>query len=1452
MAYYGIPTKAIHEQWLGLVQPVGLVVAPAVLTKLELVPNQSTAYISTLQLQLKGLLDEVDGLNDQPVKVVASFQQLATELLDWGEADLVEASALETLPEVVLSEYGETLRPTHGVPKQEGEGLQGLVLDLTQWRDASDTLKPQWGRDFDSPWNPEGNGWDATPQQRFERLLKETEHPIGLLFNGTELRLVHAPRGESSGHITLPLEPMAEVAGRPMLGALEMLLGVDRLFGGNPAQRLPALLAASRKNQNEVSTRLAEQVLEALWELLLGFDAAERLAQDSGRNVLGDLPNSEEGQKHLYGGLITVLLRLVFLLYAEDEELMPRDSLYGQHYSVSALADRLRQERFEHQSAMADRRGAWASLLSLFRLVYDAGGADPAYLPARHGELFDPDAYPFLEGRESDSCYDDGILTNLPRLSDDVVEKVLSKLIWLDGERLSYRALDVEQIGSVYEGIMGFTVHQARGPSVGITCQKSTITVVVDVEQLLAQSGNKREKWLDAQAEVALKLPAKVKEGLKQASSQAELCLALGNRLSPHTPNGLASGSLILQPTAERRRSGSHYTPRALTEPIVAEAFRPWLERCHHKPTAEQILALKVCDPAMGSGAFLVAVCRFLAGWLVQAWERDGYPDDFRQEWDKDNYARRLIAQRCLYGVDKNPFAVNLAKLSLWLVTLSKELPFTFVDHALKCGDSLVGYCVRHIQTAMQEVQLGFLNEQNQIFAQMGMARRESFGDDNLNDEGYDRKKLLLQQQIKATEGLRQAGDLMVAAFFAEKTPKERAKALQLNLSKISGNFHDHELPTEVRRIREELKAGDKGITPFHWDLEFPEVFGDGRKGFDTFVGNPPFAGKNTIAEGSPEGILDWFKQLHPESHGNADLVAHFFRRCFSLLRPGGSLGLIATNTIAQGDTRSTGLRWICLNGGTIYAARKRYKWPGVAAVVVSLVHLIKGAYAGVKLLERRPVDQITAFLFANGGHEDPKPLAANAGKSFVGSYVLGMGFTFDDSGPADDDTPGIPSPIATMERLIAENPKNAEVIFPYIGGEELNSSPTHAHHRYVVDFRDREEDDCRSQWPNLMNALEKKVKPERTRLNPAGRFALREPLPQKWWIHAEKRPALYAAIAGCERVLAISRVGNSISYAFMETSSVFAESLVVFPLHATSYLSVLQGRIHELWARFFASSMKDDVRYSPSDCFETFPLPTALYSTATDISCPAPLNFAASDSSHAASLNSTAAYPTHTDTCQSLEYIGERYIKFRAELMVANNEGLTSTYNRFHDPAETSTELLELRRLHGEMDQAVLNAYGWSDVLTQAIADNPHHTPCGFGLDYLDTEEDAQLPEDLQERIDSGELFFWDAGDALDFQGQLQAYGAISGRRKLPWRYRWPDAVRDDVLARLLALNAERYAEEVALGLHSKAGKQAAKAARAIAGSAATGGQRRGRPPRASQPGDTGANHSEQMGLGL
>ena len=134
------------------------------------------------------------------------------------------------------------------------------------------------------------------------------------------------------------------------------------------------------------------------------------------------------------------------------------------------------------------------------------------------------------------------------------------------------------------------------------------------------------------------------------------------------------------------------------------------------------------------------------------------------------------------------------------------------------------------------------------------------------------------------------------------------------------------------------------------------------------------------------------------ESHGNADLVAHFYRRAFNLVRDGGTFGLIATNTIAQGDTRSSGLRWICEHGGEIYRATKRVQWPGEAAVIVSVLHVAKGPFRGHKALDGASVDNITAFLFHRGGHADPVRLAANAGKSFQGSIVLGMGFTFDDT----------------------------------------------------------------------------------------------------------------------------------------------------------------------------------------------------------------------------------------------------------------------------------------------------------------------------------------------------------------------------------------------------------------------------------------------------------------------
>ena len=332
--------------------------------------------------------------------------------------------------------------------------------------------------------------------------------------------------------------------------------------------------------------------------------------------------------------------------------------------------------------------------------------------------------------------------------------------------------------------------------------------------------------------------------------------------------------------------------------------------------------------------------------------------------------------------------------------------------------------------------------------------------DDNASEQ--ELRKFLDEAQ-RELQSVGRFGDLVLAAFFGGDKTKEREQKRDIYadlLIQQQGDSGDFSL--------ENIKPP---LEPFHWEIEFPEVFERENPGFDAIIGNPPFAGKNTIAKANVAGYIDWLKQMHIESHGNADLVAHFFRCAFNLLRKEGTLGLIATNTIAQGDTRSTGLRWICQNNGTIYGARRRIKWPGEAAVVVSFVHIVKGTYKGLRKLDDQEVETISAFLFHAGGHDDPERLVINAGKSFIGSYPLGMGFTFDDT-----DTKGIATPISEMHRLIEKDPRNQEVIFPYIGGAEVSNSPTHSFHRYAINFYDRDLEEAET-WPDLINIVRERVK---------------------------------------------------------------------------------------------------------------------------------------------------------------------------------------------------------------------------------------------------------------------------------------------------------------------------------------------------------------------------------------
>ena len=422
----------------------------------------------------------------------------------------------------------------------------------------------------------------------------------------------------------------------------------------------------------------------------------------------------------------------------------------------------------------------------------------------------------------------------------------------------------------------------------------------------------------------------------------------------------------------------------------------------------------------------------------------------------------------------------------------------------------------------------------------------------------------------------------------------------------------------------------------FHWEFVFPEVFEYG--GFSAFVGNPPFIGGKRISTMFGDEYLSYLRSAYPSSTGAADLCAFFFLRSFGLGKKNSTLGLIATNTIAQGDTRETGLDYLINSGGTIYSANPSNPWPGVAAVYVSVVHLIRGEFLGNKFLAEKLVEVISASLDEKLVTKMPNDLQENSDKSYVGSYVLGMGFILS---------------VEESSTLMSKNPKNKDVVFPYLSGEDLNKNPDQSPNRWAINFFDWALEKA-EEYPECIERIRTLVKPEREKVK-------RDRHRERWWIYAENRPGLYNAISKLSSVLVMSRYTKYLSWSFSNTQKVFSDSIIVLALDDYSSFVVVSSSIHNEWAWKFSSTMGDEtLRYSPSDAFQKFPFPRDL---------------------------------------GKLKQIGESYYEHRRQIMLARQEGLTSTYNRVHNPKESAEDILRLRELHVEMDRAVASAYGWDDL---------------------------------------------------------------------------------------------------------------------------------------------------------
>ena len=1274
------PVFQAHQQWIGLLQPEGLVVSATALTESDIPLPSDAGTLTALQAKLEGAFFEGEDKDGEKIETLPPFEIIAERFLDWPAESFAWAHGSRKVPDslsVHIPAFQVTLSPSHVL---FGEDDKPLIL-----------IKHEPGcPDLTARSSRDSSDWDASHVQRMDRLLRDTGVQIGIVATDLEIHLIYAPKAENSGHIGFPVSAMRGVEGRKVVAALDMLLSYTRVLASyTPVNvRLPALLEKSREAQNKVSEELAEQVLGALYELIKGIQTAD---QDARGKVLGKY--LREHPELVYHGLLTVLMRLIFLLFAEDKGVMPAGPLWSRNYSVHGLFERLRDDAQKHGANMDKRYGAWGQLLTTFNLVYNGCAHPQMKMPARLGYLFDPSRYPFLSRDEAG---------HQPLVSDAIIHSVLRSLLVLGGERISYRALSVENIGVVYETMMGFSVYQANGSCVVL--KGAQAPAACELDELMALEGAKRTTFLEELT--GWKPKASIGNAIKAAKDQGELLDALADRIRRDiTPRPLTKGGLTLQPGEERRKSGSHYTPQQLTRPLVAKAFEPHFVKIGAKPDPDAVLSITVCDPAMGSGAFLVEATRQLSDKLLEAWA--AYPEkDPCQKLGADDrvfVAMRTVAQRCIYGVDRNPAAVDLAKMSMWLLTISKDHPFTFMDHSLKHGDALVGMSKEQIKKFHWDLSKGgsILPEMRVLDKEVEEAVQARLELRNLDADRTLELEVKLAEADRKMMKAKQAGDLLVYAWFSNDKDKARNEARDRYTDRLIDAIQPG---SPERKEIDALRFASKPLAPFHWELEFPEVFADDVKGFAVFVGNPPFAGKNTV----PRGNVNYYQEylvsiLSPEASGLSDLVAFFFNRTFHMLRPTskagpGTMNLIATKTIRQGHTRESSLALIREKGGIIYDARRRIAWPGKAAVVISTVAISRGRTEVLPKIDQKHVSRISSFLIDADADETPRPLTSNAQKSFQGSIVLGMGFTFDDDCPEA-------TPIIRMHELLRSNPQERGMIKIYVGGEQVNNQAVFSPQRYVIDFGEMPESEA-NKHDALWRIVKDKVYPERAKLD-GNKYPRRV---YEWWKHCHGAPALYEAIGGNSRVLVANRgAAKFLTFSFLPSGCIYSDKLYVFSDPAYSHFASIQSRVHEVWARMFGTSMKDDLTYTGTSCYENYPFPKSS---------------------------------------DGLEVAGEIYNNERAAVMVKLQLGLTKLSNRLNSPDDHSSEVIRLRELHAAMDKAVLDAYGWSDIVP-----------------------------------------------AYEFSGDYENEDGSAGSVRL----NFTEEVRDEILRRLLALHAERLKAEQA-----------------------------------------------------
>lgn len=1120
----------------------------------------------------------------------------------------------------------------------------------------------------------ESGGTRLSPHALVQEYLNNNEHMFGLVTNGRFIRILRdATRLSRLSYLEFDLEQIMEEGLYVEFALMFRVLHSTRMPQSQELGSesfLEYYHQESMASGSRIRERLSLAVENSIKDLANGI-----LKNPANQDLRDKMLNEELSPKEYYLFTLRLVYRILFLLVIEerkliypekrDDELNRKRSIYYNFYSIQRLT------KLAEKSVYVDPRKTdlWQSLMTTFALFENEKIGQHLGISPLGSGIFSPDAL--------------GVVSN-QHVDNETLLRVLRYLVTFENEqgirvRVNYADLDVEEFGSVYEGLLDY-----------------------DPE-------------------------------IKQIAGEPMFGFIRGD---------------------DRSSSGSHYTPEELVRPLIKHSLDYLIEDKLKEADPEKgLLSLTICDVACGSGHILLSAARRVGFELAKLRSKEDQPTP-----SVLRVAVRDVIRHCIYGVDLNPLAVELCKVALWLEAHEPGEPLNFLDHHIKCGNAIVGLAHAEelengIASEAYKTLPGDTKEIASSFKKRNENERKTSNQLNTvdlekvdnelidvqkdfitfsqlpegNPEQIEIKQLAYSKLINSPKWrrLKNLADIQVAQFFIPKTLANKDKLT------THGKYLSY--------LKQGSKIEDFGASAaislekcfFHWFLEFPEVFQKG--GFDCILGNPPFLGGSKLSGTFGYPFLEYLKSSYAPSGGLCDLVGYFFRRIFDVLSESSFTSLISTNSISQGDTKEGSLDYILINGGLINFAIKSQKWPGNAAVEVALISIVKNKNENQNLkcyLNNIQVEKINSYLGDNSYDLKNYRLKSNAGISYNGSSILGKGFFLNKS---------------EYDNLIKLNFDNSKILSPVVNGDDINNNYKLIFDRYIINFYDWDLEIC-EQFPEALTIVRNSVLPERNKQKDKG-------AKEKWWQYLRPRNELYEKIKQKSRCLSLALTSKTLAFDFVPTNIVFTHAVGLFADDSYAFFSIIQSNFHSLWAWQFGSTMKSDLRYTSSDIFENFP------------------------------------FPNDYKELIKLDEVGSKYFEHRNKLKLNLKFGLTKLYNLFNNSSITELEINEkelvslnnhlektpntislnvavqeilmMRELHIEMDEAVLEAYGWH-------TDDPK----------------------------------W--GKAIKLQHNFYEVEYLPENDRI--RYTIHPEARKEVLKRLLQLNHERYAEEVEKGLHSKA----------------------------------------------